>query len=636
VITPYGHWPSSISAEQVAAGGRRLQQPQVHDGVVYWAEGRPEQQGRITVISATAGGEHREWVPSPHSVRSRINGYGGGAYAVDHAAARIYFVDAATQALFVCTRNGPPTRIGGSPGHAYGDLLLDPEHDRIICVRERMHGVTGDGPPETLIAMDSVDGNEIVLCQGHDFYGYPALSPDGALITFLTWDQPDMPWDETTLWLAELDDAGSVRSPTAVAGGDGESVVAPCFDAAGCLIFASDRADGDRERRWQLYRRDTAGHCQQLTDDAREHALPQWVPGMRVLAGPGGSDSGDDLLTASTADGTWRVDHLASGVLTPVALTGITHIEHLTGDGGTAALIGGGPSLPASLLRLDASGRSQTLACSSDLELDPSSISEPQAIDFICDGEQVHGFLYLPVNPDCEGPSETRPPLIVKCHGGPTAATQTTLELKVQYWTSRGFALLDLNYRGSTGYGRAYRERLYGAWGEVEVADAAAGVQYLITRDLVDPAACFISGSSAGGYTVLRALMYTDTFRAGACYYGVSDLEAICDDTTRFEARYGDRLIAPYPAERDRYRELSPIHHAEDLRRPVIFFQGGEDEVVPPDQTRRMVAALAEHGVTHEAHHYPDEGHGFRSADTIVDCLRKELAFYLKLMADDR
>jgi dipeptidyl aminopeptidase/acylaminoacyl peptidase len=631
-VNHYGHWDSPISAARVAAGGRRLQQPQVHDGSIYWAEGRPEEKGRITVVSVAADGGRRVWVPAPHSVRSRINGYGGGAFAVDHGGSRVYFVDAATQALFV-SETDSVRRVGGLEGHAYGDLLLDLPRDRLLCVRERMHGVIGDGPVEALVGLSLIDGAETVIASGHDFYGYPALSPDGTQIAFLTWDQPDMPWDATSLWRSDLDPGGGLREASIVAGGDDVSIVGPCFDADGCLLYASDVDTGADERRWQLFRNQSDGTDRQLTTDQREHAAPQWVPGMRLLAGPASSGDSSDLLIASTADGTWRVDHLIDGVMTPVPLTGITHVEHLTGDGGTSALVGGGPSLPSSLFRLDASGTLETLARSSDLELVPSLISQPRAIAFPSGGETAHGFLYQPINPGDSAPASARPPLIVKCHGGPTAATQTTLELKVQYWTSRGFALLDLNYRGSTGYGRAYRERLYGSWGVVEVEDAAAGVRHLAEQDLIDPEACFISGSSAGGYTVLRALMYTDAFRAGACYYGVSDLEAICDDTTRFEARYGDRLIAPYPDAIERYRELSPIHHVEDLRRPVIFFQGGEDEIVPPDQTRRMAAALAERDITHEEHHYPSEGHGFRNAETIVDCLTKELAFYQQLLA---
>jgi dipeptidyl aminopeptidase/acylaminoacyl peptidase len=623
----------------VAAGGRRLQQPQVHDGCVYWAEGRPDQKGRITVVSEGADGDHRNWVPSPHSVRSRINGYGGGAFAVDHEGGRVYFVDAASQDIYMAEAVWSDTvqRVGGSDGHAYGDLILDSARDRLICVRERMHGVDGDGPVEALVAMSLTDGTETVLASGHDFYGYPVISADGAGLAFLTWDQPDMPWDATTLWRTDILDDGLLGELRRIAGGEGVSIVGPCFDDAGQLLYASDIDCGESERLWQLYRQGPDGTATRLTQDAREHAAPQWVPGMRMFAGPktsgSGSSASSDLLTASTADGTWRVDHLIDGTANPVNLPGITHIEHLTGDGGTAALVGGGPTIPSTLFRIDASGTLATLSCSSNLDLDVEMISRPQAISFESGGETTHGFLYMPKHLDETAPEGARPPLIVKCHGGPTAATQSTMELKIQYWTSRGFALLDLNYRGSTGFGRAYRERLYGGWGEVEVEDAAAGVRHLIEQDQIDPDACFISGSSAGGYTVLRALMYTDAFRAGACYYGVADLEAICDDTTRFEARYGDRLIAPYPAQIYRYRELSPIHNVQDLKRPVIFFQGGQDDIVPPDQTRRMAAALAAQGIVHEEHHYPDEGHGFRSADTIADCLEKELGFYRSLLS---
>jgi len=620
----YGCWSSPISAAMVAAGGRRLQQPQVHAGVILWAEGRPAEAGRITVTSVAPDGTRRDWVPAPHSVRSRINGYGGGAFAFDAQRQRLYFVDAKSQDIYVASADASPRRIGGTEGHAYGDLLLDLPRDRILCVRERMLGVDGDGPVEALVAMDLDDGAETVLRRGHDFYSYPTLSPDGSQLAYLSWNQPAMPWDETTLWLAELDRYGKVIEADAIAGGEGVSIASPWFDADGGLIYASDAREVGGTRRWQLYRHRHGGDGGDtaLTDDAREHAAPQWVPGVHLVA-----QSVDGLLSASTADGAWRIDRITAGGSVPLDLPGITHVDHLTSDGRTVALIAGGPRIPPTLYRLGPGDVLEPLACSSDIALDAAQISAPEAIAFPSAGETAHGFLYLPVVPAGVTPEGGAPPLIVKCHGGPTAAAATTLELKVQYWTSRGFALLDLNYRGSTGFGRAYRERLYGGWGEVEVEDAAAGVAHLVERGLVDGDACFISGSSAGGYTVLRALMYTDAFRAGACYYGVSDLEAICADTTRFEARYGDQLIAPYPAERERYRALSPIHHAEDLLRPVIFFQGDQDDIVPPDQTRRMADALRERGVSCEEHHYPVEGHGFRGGAAIQHALEAELRF---------
>lgn len=618
--TPYGHWPSPLTADHVAAGGRRLQQPCVAGDRVFWTESRPEEGGRSTVVSADRAGDLHDWVPPPYAVRAKLHGYGGGAYAVDDDL--VYFVNADDQAI-CCTDGERVQTIGGRPGHAYGDLLIDAANHRLICVRERRGD--GDGAIEALIAVSLDDGAETVLASGHDFYATPALSPDGRRLAFLSWDHPDMPWDATTLWLASLDTHGMPGTPEVVAGGERESVVGPTWDTAGRLLFASDRTDGY----WHIHRLEADGTVLQLTFGDWEVCHPPWVPGMCSFAPVGGGA----LLVASTRDGVWELQSMEpDGALQDLLFDRVTQVDHLHASPAGAVLVGGGPQMAPTIIRRDHDGEVWEHRRSLSLDLPDRMISAPRPVDFETgDGEVAHGFLYQPTNPDVVSPGGP-PPLILKVHGGPTAATGTALDPKVQYWTTRGFALFDLNYRGSTGYGRAYRERLYGGWGEVDVEDAANAVRHLAERGWCDPEHCFISGSSAGGYTVLRALMYTEAFQAGACYYGVSDLEAICDDTVRFEARYGDKLIAPYPAEIDRFRELSPIHHAEQLRRPVVFFQGGADEIVPPDQTHRMVEALRAAGVPCEEHLFPDEGHGFRAADTIRTCLEAELAFYRSLL----
>lgn len=605
-----------LTAEVVASGALRLQQPTAEGDLIYWLEGRPQEKGRVALMCADVEGGIRELVEAPTSVRSRLHAYGGGAYAVQGA--RYVYISAGDQALHLGELEGGDRTVVTFDDHALGDLAWHPDGQSVFCVRERISDPDNRRGQECLVRIQLADGSHERVAAGHEFYGYPTVSACGRRLAYLTWDSPDMPWDRTRLWCLDLSSGQLVE----VALGKNISAFQPTWLADGSLVFAAD-LDGF----WHLQRWDGES-VHQLTLGRREHAFPQWVAGMRYFSEvePG------VLLSAATQDGRWIVYRVEveTGDTTPLELP-VTHIEHLAGAcSGDTALLAGAPDTPITVWRLSQGTIGSVRPAHQVVErLDlAASLSRPETFSFTTGpSETAHAHYYPPV--DSDGPA----PLIVRCHGGPTSAAGTALELKTQFWTLRGFGVVEVNYRGSSGYGRGYRERLYGRWGIADVEDAAAAARALIERGAADPKAVFISGSSAGGYTVLRALMYGAVFRGGACYYGVADLEALARDTVRFEARYGDRLIAPYPAEAEKHRDLSPINHAEDLRRPVIFFQGSADEVVPPDQTRRMAAALRERGIAVEVHEFPEEGHGFRGAGTIRACLESELAFYRALTA---
>jgi dipeptidyl aminopeptidase/acylaminoacyl peptidase len=411
-----------------------------------------------------------------------------------------------------------------------------------------------------------------------------------------------------------------------VAGGERESIFQPAWSPAGELHFVSDRSGF-----WNLYRqpKDTAP-AQSLCPRAAEFGAPQWGFGMTTY---GFAEDGR-IICAFTENGTWRMAALDSktGELRPYDLpyTTISMSCAVRVDGRRAVFVAGSPTETDCVVELDLErGKTQILRRSAATRIDPGYVSIPEAIEFpTVAGQTAHAFYYPPANRDFEAPLGTRPPLLVLCHGGPTSAVWSTLDLKLQFWTSRGFAIAEVNYGGSTGYGRAYRERLEGQWGVVDVDDCEAAAQALVARGAADPAKLAIAGGSSGGYTVLCALAFRDVFRAGASHYGVSDLETLARDTHKFESRYLDRLVGPYPAARELYIERSPVHHADRIRRPVIFFQGLEDPIVPPNQAERMVAALKERGVPTAYLSFPGEQHGLRRAESITRMLDAELAFY--------
>jgi dipeptidyl aminopeptidase/acylaminoacyl peptidase len=511
--------------------------------------------------------------------------------------------------------------------------VLDTRHGRIICVREDH---TGDGEPvNTLVGISLADGAvQTVLVSGNDFYAAPRLSPDGCRLAWLCWNHPNMPWDGTELWVADLASDGSLTAPRKVAGGPAESVVEPQWSPDGRLHFVSDRSNW-----WNLYRwlespvdggQPASGQIEPLCAMEAEFGGPLWVFGLSHYT----FESADRLICTYSKEGLSYLASLEMGnrQLTPLPVP-YTDIGDLHAADGQVWFQAGSATEPAAIVQfMLASAQLTVLRRSSKLALEPVYLSVPKPITFPTEnGLMAYGFFYPPQNQDYTAPADERPPLLVKSHGGPTAATSTAFNLKIQYWTSRGFAVLDVNYGGSTGYGRAYRDRLKGLWGIVDVDDCVNGARYLAQEGAVDPNRLVIDGGSAGGYTTLCALIFRDVFKAGASYYGVSDLEALATDTHKFEARYLDSLIGPYPERKDLYIARSPIHATQRLNCPVIFFQGDEDKIVPPNQAEMMVTALRQKGLPVAYVLYEGEQHGFRKAENIKRTLDGEFYFYSRV-----
>jgi dipeptidyl aminopeptidase/acylaminoacyl peptidase len=506
----------------------------------------------------------------------------------------------------------------------FADGILDRKRGRIICVCED-HTASGNEPTNTLVSLRT-DTNERgeVLVSGNDFYASPRLSADGSRLAWLSWNHPNMPWDGTELWVGEIDEDGSLSHVQQVAGGTDESIFQPEWSPDGTLYFVSDRTGW-----WNLYRWQN-GETDPLYEMEAEFGLPHWVFGMSTYA----VESAGRIICAYAQGGIWHLASIdtATGGREEIR-TPYTSMGFIQATSGRVIFVAASPTEPTSVVQLDlVTGDLEVLRRSSAMVIDADYLSKPLAIEFPTGhGLTAHAFYYSPKNPEFVGPKEERPPLVVMSHGGPTASTSGTLNPVIQHWTSRGIAVLDVNYGGSTGYGRAYRQRLEGQWGVVDVEDCINGARFLVEKGSVDGSRLAIRGGSAGGYTTLCALTFHDVFKAGASYYGVSDLEALVKDTHKFESRYLDRLTGPYPESRDLYVERSPIHFVDRLSCPIIFFQGLEDKIVPPNQAEMMVDALRTKGVPVAYVPFEGEQHGFRRAESIKRALDGELYFYSKV-----
>lgn len=620
---PYGSWRSPLQARQVAQASRRPGEPWVTAHGIFWHEARPDEQGRIAILRASDDGVIDTVLPPPYSARTRAHEYGGGAYTSDGR--RLWFVAAQDQAVHQLDLVDGSVRQISPAGlnRHYADLRWDARRQRLLCISEDLRTDTHE-PVAQLVVLRS---NELqVLAQGHDFYASPTLSLDGGQLAYLNWNHPNMPWDGTQLWLAQLDAQGAIEDTQHIAGGASESIFQPEFGPDGALYFVSDRSGW-----WNLYRWQD-GRLDALLPMAAEFGLPQWQFNMRAYA----ILADGRLLCSYAQQGRRHLGwlHPQAGRLHTLELP-YTDFMGISACGMQAAFIAASPRQAPAVYRFDGrSGRIQALTTAATV-LDDADLSVCQLWSCPTESGELHGLWYEPQNPQWQGPLGQRPPLLLRCHGGPTSCASPTQDLRVQYWTSRGFAVLDLNYHGSTGYGRAYREALYGYWGEADVADCVAAARAL-GRDLIDPAHCAITGSSAGGYTVLCSLGWGEgVFCAGASYYGISDLELLARDTHKFESHYLEHLIGPYPQMCDVYRARSPIHRLSHWCSPVIFLQGLEDKVVPPNQARRMVRALRKQGQRVSYLSFPQEGHGFRSAPSIIRALRAELRFYGQIMGFD-
>ncbi len=624
--TSYGTWHSPISAGLIASDAVGLGEPRLDDHDCYWLEQRPTEGGRNVLVRRGVDGINRAVTPAGFNVRTRVHEYGGGAYAV--AAGNVFFANCADQRVYRQSRDGDVRPLTPAVALRYADFAVDATRQRLIAVREDHRDFDAE-PINTLVSLDwrtalaNADGGR-VLVGGDDFYSSPRLSPDGSQLAWLSWNHPDMPWDSTTLWLARIADDGGLHEHVRIAGGPAESVCQPEWSPDGVLHYISDRSGW-----WNLYRwQRGAGHA--LCEYAADFAMPHWVFAQSSYAFLGV----DTLLCTYTENGSWRLARLtiASGVLTPLT-TAYSEFHGLRAHAASVVCgVGAPPRGPARARLGPAPGTTDVLRRASHDTPAPDILSMPQAITYpSANGRTAQALYYPPRNSACLAPPDGRPPLIVRGHGGPTSMASTALNLGIQYWTSRGFAVLDVNYTGSSGFGRAYRDALNGQWGVADVEDCVYGARHLVAQGLADATRLAIRGGSAGGYTALCALTFHAVFQAGASLYGVSDLEALARDTHKFESRYLDRLVGPYPAQRALYRARSPIDHVEQLNAPVIFLQGSEDKVVPPDQARRLVDALRDKGLPVAYLLFEGEGHGFRQAANITHALEAELYFYGKV-----
>lgn len=625
-VAPYGSWRSPITARWIVADAVGLGAIALAGDLLVWSESRPGEGGRTALVRRDRDGSPRDLLPRPWSARSRVHEYGGGSFTA--TADTVYFVDDREQRVVACRLDGTaPTYLTAPSVRRHADFTVDARRGRLIGVCED-HAARPE--PTNFLTSIPLAGCEqgSVLVSGHDFYSSPRLSPDGTRLAWLAWRHPNMPWDETELWVAALDEAGNPCDARCAAGGNGESIFQPEWSPGGMLHFVSDRSGF-----WNLYRCGATDDTvvEALCPRDAEFGLPQWAFGMTTY---GFAD--EHLIVCCFAErGQWRLARLDTRDrrLTPLDVP-FASFSELVVRGSRAWFIAGSATMPPALVELDhARGEHRVVRRSASLDLDPGYVSAAQPIEFpTSDGRSAHAFYYPPVNRDFVAPAGELPPLRVRSHGGPTAATDGSLRLPIQYWTSRGFAVLDVNYSGSTGYGRAYRERLAGAWGVVDVEDCVAGARFLAARGLADPQRLTISGGSAGGYTTLCALVFHDVFAAGASHYGIGDLAALAADTHKFESRYTDSLIAPWPAGEALYRARSPLHHADRLARPVIFFQGLDDKVVPPNQAEAMVAVLRAKQLPVAYVAFPGEQHGFRKAENIVRALEAELDFFGRIL----
>ena len=622
-VVPYGSWKSPVTAEMAASGSVGLQQLRIDGEDIYWIEARPQEGGRKVVVRRTADGNIADVTSPPFNARTRVHEYGSGDFVVKGAI--VYFSNFADQRLYSQHPGAEPLPITPPGPFRYADGVIDPGRRLLICVRED-HSVSGE-PVNSLVSI-GLDGSGVVrtAASGSDFYSSPRLSPDGSHLAWLSWNHPNMPWDGTELWVSQLNQDGSLSCSVKVAGGQAESIFQPEWSPDGTLYFVSDRTGW-----WNLYRW-REGKIESLCPMDAEFGEPQWVFGLSTYA----FDSAHRIVCSYAQDGTWHVGllNVEHGELETLELP-YTAVREIHAVPGEAFLIAGSPTEAACILRLSLESRKlEVLRRSTDVALDPGYLSVPRKIEFPTGGSQTaHGFFYPPKNSDYIAPPDEKPPLLVMTHGGPTSATGTGLRLGIQYWTSRGIAVLDVDYRGSSGFGRVYRDALKGQWGIVDVEDCINGARYLVERGEVDGNRLAITGGSAGGYTTLCALTFRNVFSAGASHYGISDLEALAKDTHKFESRYLDSLIGPYPEQRDLYWERSPIHFTERLSTPMILFQGLEDKVVPPNQAEKMFEAVRQKGLPVAYLSFEGEQHGFRKSENIKHVLEAELYFYSKVFS---
>jgi len=619
---PFGSWSSPISIDLLLKGELRLAAPRWDGADLYWIEGRPDEDGRQVIVRRSADGAIADVTPRGFNARTRVHEYGGGDYAVSNGT--VWFTNFDDQRLYRQDPAGAPRAISPEGDVRHADLAVDGERKRVLAVRED-HSRGESEAVNSLVALD-VDGGRdpIVLASGNDFYSSPKLSAEGRRLAWLTWNHPNMPWDGTELWVGELDADGAITSSSKVAGGPSESICQPEWGPKGELYYVSDRTGW-----WNLYC--ARGHRDEALCQAEEEfAGPQWVFGRshyQVL-------DENEILCLHSRSNVYKLSRLdlRTSELSPVRLL-YSFLEGVRVSGRKAVMFAASPTLSLRVLTVDLdTGAEEVVRTKGSTHIDPNHFSIPKRIEFATEnGVTAHALYYPPRNADVEGPPNAKPPLVVHSHGGPTSAVVPVYNLEFQYWTSRGFALVDVNYRGSTGYGREYRDMLRGEWGVADVDDCVNAARHLIDEGLADPEHVAITGGSAGGFTTLLALTKKDFFRAGASHFGVGDLESFRNETHKFESRYLETLVGPYPERADLYRERSAVNFADHLSCPIILFQGLDDRVVPPDQSEEFVAACKAKKLPYAYIAFEGEQHGFRRAPNIRRSIDAEFYFYSRI-----
>ena len=624
-IAYYGAWESQISTESIVSDSINLGDVFVSDGNIFWQEMRPLEGGRYTIMHQSEDGAKHEILPKSYNARTRVHEYGGGAFLVHKC--EVYFSNFSDQQVYKTTlTDDEPSQVTHDPTFRFADGVMDSKNARIIYVAERHDGKRE--PVNSLVSVNLANAGEITpITSGADFYSSPVISPDGKTLAWIQWNHPNMPWDSTELYIADLEENG-IRDARKILG-QGESICHPVWSPSGVLHYVSDISGW-----WNIHKyENSVSH--NLTPYEAEFAQAQWALGVRFY------DFINDgqILCSYNELGFWKIgllDTVTFELSDIDAIPGITEINRsgLKANKGKALFAAGSPDTSYTLYLYQPEGvpKLNKVQESTRTEIESAHFSKPQPVKYMTSDEQeCHAFYYPPLNVNYEAPESTRPPLIILSHGGPTGATSNTLNLGIQYWTNRGFAILDVNYRGSTGYGTNYRKALNGNWGISDVDDCVSGGKYLVSEGLVDPEKIAIKGGSAGGFTTLACLAFTDFFKAGASYYGVSDLTALAEETHKFESRYLDSMVGKYPEETQKYVERSPINHTDNLSCPVILFQGLEDKIVLPNQSQKMYSSLKSKGIPVSYLEFEGEQHGFRKSENIQKTLEAEFYFYSRV-----
>lgn len=667
-VKSYGSWASDLTPEAIAAGARRFGDVLGAGPYIYWSEGRPAEKGRQVIMRAgldSAGHvtePAHDLLPAAYSARSRVHEYGGGEFLVSEK--RVFFVNDKDQDVYElmvdAQGNGTCRKLTNEPAIRFGGAIHDAARNCLIAVAERE--VAGAQPENLLVSIalpeadaagavvagaDASSGNLAALVTGHDFFASPVLSSGGKRLAWIAWDLPDMPWDQAALYIAEFNDDGSLGEARHIAGGNGTAIFQPRWldgrlqgghqgakgngDEAGAqLVYVSDETGWGNLYVWD----GDASRCV-LAREA-EFGRPLWQLGITAYAVR--REGARDVITASYfEDGNFRFADIdvATGAVSSRELP-FPLVDDICGYDSGVAGIAGRHEAPSAIVAIshDKTAAPAILREAAEGELDPAGVSRGELLSFPGgDGGTVYGLYYPPMNARFTGPADERPPAIITVHGGPTTYASRGLNLRTQYYTSRGFAVFDVDYAGSTNYGRAYRERLDGKWGISDVADCEAAAAHLVAAGLADKTRIAIKGGSAGGYTVLMALATSEVFAAGCCHYGISDLQLLYEHTHKFESGYLHRLLGTTAEDHEAiFKARSPLALIDGISSPVILFQGLDDEVVPPEQSQIIVEKLRAKGLTVAYHEYAGEGHGFRQAQTIVSVLTEELKFLQDVM----